>query len=55
MLANAAAHAAGRPVGNLASYRGLGRTEQTLLGQSFAQISALQKRISHDFLGGTSA
>lgn len=38
---------------NVINYRGLGQTEQTLLNQSFAQITAVQKRISYDFLGGT--
>ncbi|MHB9038175.1 MAG: DUF294 nucleotidyltransferase-like domain-containing protein [Armatimonadota bacterium] len=38
---------------NVINYRGLGQTEQTLLNQSFAQIVAVQKRISYDFLGGT--
>jgi len=38
---------------NVINYRGLGQTEQTLLNQSFAQIAAVQKRISYDFLGGT--
>ncbi len=38
---------------NVINYRGLGQPEQTLLNQSFAQIAAVQKRISYDFLGGT--
>lgn len=38
---------------NTINCRRLGQTEQTLLHESFAQISAIQKRISYDFLGGT--
>ena len=37
---------------NAISYRRLTPIEQTLLNQSFAQISAVQKRIGYDFLGG---
>ena len=38
---------------NTINYRGLTQIQQTLLSQSFAQITAVQKRISYDFLGGT--
>ena len=36
---------------NLVAYRDLTDVERTLVNQAFAQIAALQKRISHDFLG----
>ncbi len=45
--------ASGQVADNTINYRGLGQTERTLLNQSFAQITAVQKRISYDFLGGT--
>jgi len=45
--------ASGQAANNTINYRGLGQTERTLLNQSFAQITAVQKRISYDFLGGT--
>jgi hypothetical protein len=38
---------------NVISYRELRHTDQTLLKQAFAQIDAVQKKISYDFLGGT--
>ncbi|MFQ3549633.1 MAG: DUF294 nucleotidyltransferase-like domain-containing protein, partial [Armatimonadota bacterium] len=41
------------PIDNTISYRKLAQLEQTLLNQSFAQITAIQKRISYDYLGGT--
>lgn len=44
---------AGRAAGNIISTRKLRHHEESLLNQSFAQISAIQKRISQDFLGGT--
>lgn len=44
---------AGRPPDNLVDHRRLGGTEETLLKQAFAQIDAVQKKISYDFLGGT--
>ncbi len=43
---------AGRAADDVISYRKLRHHEETLLNQSFAQIAALQKRISQDFLGG---
>lgn len=48
----AALIASGSPADNAINYRRLSQTEQTLLNQSFAQIAAVQKRISYDFLGG---
>ena len=44
---------AGRDPGNVVSTRKLRHHEETLLNQSFAQIVAIQKRISQDYLGGT--
>ena len=38
---------------NVINYRDLTHAQQALLNQSFAQITAIQKRISYDFLGGT--
>lgn len=43
---------AGREADNVISYRKLRPPEDTLLNQSFAQITALQKRLSQDYLGG---
>ncbi len=37
---------------NLLTWRALGHLEQTLLGQAYQQVAAVQERISHDFLGG---
>lgn len=42
----------GAPLDNLVTRRRLGHIDETLLAQSFAQIAAIQKRISYDFLGG---
>jgi PAS domain S-box-containing protein len=50
----AAAVQAGQPPDNTISPRKLSQLEETALTQSFAQIAALQKRVSHEFLGGTS-
>ncbi|MGI5819157.1 MAG: DUF294 nucleotidyltransferase-like domain-containing protein [Armatimonadota bacterium] len=36
---------------NLVAYRDLSDVERTLVNQAFAQIAAVQKRASHDFLG----
>ncbi len=44
----------GQEPDNVINYRRLGQLEETLLNQSFAEIAAVQKRISYDFLGGTS-
>ena len=41
------------PPDNLVNHRKLGHMEETLLKQAFAQIDAVQKKISYDFLGGT--
>ncbi len=49
----AEALSSGQTPDNAFNYRRLGQLEQTLLNQSFAQIAAVQKRISYDFLGGT--
>jgi CBS domain-containing protein len=38
---------------NLVAYRDLTDVERTLVNQAFAQTAAVQKRISHDFLGDT--
>ncbi|MGD9495136.1 MAG: DUF294 nucleotidyltransferase-like domain-containing protein [Armatimonadota bacterium] len=43
---------AGQPPDNLINYRLVGQIEQALLNQAFAQIVAIQRRVSHDFLGG---
>lgn len=40
---------------NLVTYATLDHLERTLLGQAFTQIAAVQRRISHDFLGGAPA
>ncbi len=40
---------------NLLTWRALGHLEQTLLGQAYQQVAAVQERISHDFLGGRQA
>ncbi|MCC6443816.1 MAG: cache domain-containing protein [Armatimonadetes bacterium] len=45
---------ANQPPDNSIGLRSLGQLDETLLTQSFAQISAVQKRISFDFLGGAS-
>ena len=42
---------AGREPGNVISYRKLRHHEETLLNQSLAQITAIQKRISQEHLG----
>lgn len=47
----AADHDAGQPLDNLISYRRISQLDMTLLNQAFAQIGAIQNRISHDFLG----
>ena len=49
------AHAlsAGEPLGNTIAPRRMGHIEAALLNQSLAQIAAVQKKISYDFLGGT--
>ncbi|MHB9134130.1 MAG: DUF294 nucleotidyltransferase-like domain-containing protein [Armatimonadota bacterium] len=49
----AEAMVSGQSPDNAISYRRLGQVEQTLLNQAFAEITAIQKRISYDFLGGT--
>ena len=49
----AAAIRAGHPADNLVNYRKLSHIEEALLKQAFAQIDAVQKKISYDFLGGT--
>jgi len=49
----AEALSAGQTPDNILNYRRLSQLEQTLLNQSFAQIAAVQKRISYDFLGDT--
>lgn len=43
----------GLPPDNSLQLRTLGHTEETLLKESFAQIAAVQKKISYDFLGGS--
>ena len=47
-----AALQAGRPANNLIHPSKLGYIQQELLKQAFAQIAAVQKKISYDFLGG---
>lgn len=47
-----AAIQAGRPPQNLIHPGKLGYIQQELLKQAFAQIAAVQKKISYDFLGG---
>jgi hypothetical protein len=44
---------AGREPGNVIGYRKLRHHEEVLLNQAFAQITAIQKRISQDYLGGS--
>ncbi|MBN1371324.1 MAG: cache domain-containing protein [Anaerolineaceae bacterium] len=48
-----AAIQAGRPPGNTIHPSKLGYIQQELLKQAFAQIAAVQKKVSYDFLGGT--
>ncbi|MFI5380103.1 MAG: DUF294 nucleotidyltransferase-like domain-containing protein [Tepidisphaerales bacterium] len=48
----AAAIQAGEPPDNTINHRKLGHLDEAMLKQSFAQIDAVQKRISLDFLGG---
>jgi PAS domain S-box-containing protein len=48
-----AAIAAGQQPDNLVNHRKLRHMEEILLKQAFAQIDAVQKKISCDFLGGT--
>jgi PAS domain S-box-containing protein len=43
----------GRPATNLVHPGRLGNIQQELLKQAFAQIAAVQKKVSYDFLGGT--
>ncbi|MFO7946614.1 MAG: DUF294 nucleotidyltransferase-like domain-containing protein [Armatimonadota bacterium] len=43
-----------READNLVAYRDLTDVERTLLNQAFAQIAAVQKRVSHEFLGDMS-
>ncbi len=43
----------GQSADNAINLRRIGPTEQTKLSQSFAAITAIQKRISYDFLGGS--
>jgi PAS domain S-box-containing protein len=43
----------GRDPSNVISTRKLRHHEETLLNQSFAQITAIQKRLSQDYLGGS--
>ena len=50
----AEAREAGEKPDNLVAWRSLGDVERTLVNQAFSQIVALQKRVSHDFLGDTS-
>ncbi len=47
-----AALQAGRTPANLVHPASLGYMQQELLKQAFAQISAVQKKVSYDFLGG---
>jgi PAS domain S-box-containing protein len=51
--AQLAAIQSGRPLTNLIHPGKLGYIQQELLKQAFAQIAAVQKKISYDFLGGT--
>ena len=44
---------AGEPPANTIDPRSLSQTDETLLKQAFAQIAAVQQKISTDFLGGT--
>lgn len=48
-----AAIQAGRTPANLVHPGRLGTIQQELLKQAFAQIAAVQKKVSYDFLGGT--
>jgi CBS domain-containing protein len=48
----AAVVVSGQTPDNTINPRRLGQVEQTLINQSFAQIAAIQKRISYNFLGG---
>ncbi|MHB0939325.1 MAG: DUF294 nucleotidyltransferase-like domain-containing protein [Armatimonadota bacterium] len=50
----AAALVAGQAPDNAVHPRRFAQAEQTLVSQAFTEISAIQKRISYDFLGGTS-
>jgi PAS domain S-box-containing protein len=43
---------AGKPINNNIHPAKLGHIQQELLKQAFAQIAAIQKKISYDFLGG---
>jgi CBS domain-containing protein len=45
--------ATGQQLGNTIALRRVGHIDATLLNQSLAQIAAVQKKISYDFLGGT--
>ncbi len=45
--------ASGSIPSNTINYRRLSQIDQTILNQSFAQINAVQKKISYDYLGGT--
>jgi PAS domain S-box-containing protein len=51
--AQLAAIQSGRPSTNIIHPGKLGYIQQELLKQAFAQIAAVQKKISYDFLGGT--
>jgi signal-transduction protein with cAMP-binding, CBS, and nucleotidyltransferase domain len=44
---------AGQQPDNIVGWRDLDEVERTLVSQAFAQVQALQKRVSHDFLGDT--
>ena len=48
-----AAIQAGRPPQNVIHPGKLGHIQQELLKQAFAQIAAVQKKVSYDFLGGS--
>ena len=43
---------AGLPLGNQIGIKSLTRIEEIMLKEVFAQVTALQKRIAADFLGG---
>lgn len=45
----------GQPPDNLVELRRLGYAERSLLQQAFSHIRAIQRRVSYDFLGGTTA
>ncbi len=49
----ARARAAGSEPDDLVTYRDLSDVERTVVNQAFAQIAALQSRVSHDFLADT--